>query len=127
MVVGESDSAEIYAKSFLHAVTWANAAASPQALPVPKGSLGYSYATSINSSGDIVGGLGITLDKYNAGVLTQTNGVIWKNGQVKDLNSLIPPDSTLTLGPATTITDQGLILGTISINGTKAQYILIPK
>jgi hypothetical protein len=99
----------------LHAVTWASVTASPQALPVLAGtSADWSYANSINTAGVIVGTCGTGAS------------VIWKNGQVQDLNNLIPSRGSQTLGEAKLITDQGWILGTI-YGSQSTQYILIPK
>ncbi len=97
------------------AVTWANANASPQALPLPHvpSILGITNAASINTAGVIVG-------SFSNG---QGGGdcMIWKNGQVQDLAVLI----SYSLGPATLITDKGWILGTAYYGYN--QYILIPK
>lgn len=97
-------------------VTWANANASPQALPLPSSlpEFGLSYAAGINTAGVIVGGV----SNGKGG----SDCTIWKNGQVQDLAVLI---GNYALGPAQLITDQGWILGTAYYGYN--QYILIPK
>jgi len=100
------------------AVTWANYTAPAQALPVPQGWNG-SVASSINTAGVIVGA---SMNGSNY------VGIIWKNGQVQDLNTLIPSGNSWTLGATTLITDQGWILGTANNSADQtAQYILTPK
>jgi hypothetical protein len=130
IIVGASNGGSTYANSFQHAVTWASATAAPQALPLPPGSsLGLAYATSINTAGVIVGGLGMSVGVYQ-GILTKTNGIVWQSGQPQDLNALIPSGNSWTMGEASQITDQGWILGTAydpKNPGTTAQYVLIPK
>jgi hypothetical protein len=110
-----------------HAVTWAGVNASAIALPLLSGLSGrsvYIAAASINTAGVIVGGPSENVNDY---------GVIWENGQVQDLNTLIPPGNSQTLGAATLITDQGWILGTIgggdifAFPTSATQYLLIPK
>jgi hypothetical protein len=99
-------------------VTWANYTAPAQALPVPQGWNG-SVASSINTAGVIVGA---SMNGSNY------VGIIWKNGQVQDLNTLIPSGNSWTLGATTLITDQGWILGTANNSADQtAQYILTPK
>jgi hypothetical protein len=52
---------------------------------------------------------------------------IWQNGQIQDLNTLIPANSPLTLNVAYAISDNGIIAGL----GTNAQgdmhaFVLVP-
>ena len=67
-----------------------------------------SIAFGINNKGTIVGGSGVI------SLTTQTSYVhafVWKNGQMLDLNTLIPAGSSLTLNVAYTINNAGIIAG----------------
>jgi hypothetical protein len=58
------------------------------------------------------------------------HGVIWQtDGQVQDLNTLIPSGNSYTLCSASLITDQGWILGKADNDNPSlmGQYLLIPK
>jgi probable HAF family extracellular repeat protein len=81
-----------------------------------------SDGDGINNEGQVVGG------SWNE-AQTVESGIIWQNGMMTDLNTLIPPDSPLYLVEATgTINDQGWIAGIatqISTGDTHA-FLLIP-
>jgi probable HAF family extracellular repeat protein len=64
----------------------------------------YSEALGINESGTIVG------VSYGASFAT-SRAFIWQNGKMTDLNTLIPPSSSLYLLYANDINDQGVIAG----------------
>ncbi|RJP36386.1 MAG: hypothetical protein C4547_07495 [Phycisphaerales bacterium] len=74
---------------------------------------GYSYAYGINAAGDVVG----TAD----GV-----AVMWRDGQIADLNSVLPPESGWRLDVAWAINDGGAIVGTGIHKGQKRAYLLQP-
>jgi probable HAF family extracellular repeat protein len=76
---------------------------------VPPGN--YSYANSINSSGEIVG----------------NPAFIYKDGEMKKLNDLIDPASGWNLVEATCINDNGWIVGNGIINGQLRAFLLIPN
>jgi uncharacterized membrane protein len=95
-------------------VIWANADASPQALPLPYWASGFNYAWSINATGVIVG----TIGNYNY----VGDCAVWKDGQVQDVAVLT---NNFSLGDAKLITDSGWILGNAHYG--YYQYILIPK
>jgi len=63
----------------------------------------YSFGNSINNLGQVVG--------YSCDVNFNCSAVLWQNGGIIDLNTLIPSDSTLVLNVAATIDDLGIIAG----------------
>jgi len=112
-----------------HAVTWASGTAPAQALAAQFAQINSqsSAANSINSSGVIAGSfVGYTVE----GDDPFFRAVLWKNGKITDLNTLIPAGNAATLTAATQITDSGWIFGTYttSINSVDTgQFILQPK
>jgi probable HAF family extracellular repeat protein len=77
--------------------------------------LGASSAAAINASGQVVGFDG------NFGAF------FWQNGQLSDLNELIPPDSGWEfLRYASAINDAGQIVGTGTHNGAQHAFLLTP-
>ena len=70
-----------------------------------------SAANSINSSGEIVG----------------VPAFIYKEGEVKNLNSLIEPGTGWILSTATCINDFGMIVGSGLLNGQQRAFLLIPE
>jgi len=101
-------------------VTWAGATEAAKALPLLSGSVS-GYAASINTAGVIVGSGGSNI---------WADGVIWQtDGQVQNLNTLIPSGNGYTLCSASLITNQGWILGNAANDNLSlmGQYILIPK
>jgi probable HAF family extracellular repeat protein len=83
-----------------------------------------SAAISVNSSGVIVGYSGGTDSRAWVGVPTQPNGT---NGQMTDLNSLIPAGSGWVLTSASGINDAGQIVGTRTMNGVQRGFLLTPQ
>jgi probable HAF family extracellular repeat protein len=83
------------------------------------GALGWdrSYANDINDDGQVVGALQ-TGQNYHA--------FIWANGQMQDLNSLIPTDSGWVLTEAQGINDKSQIVGFGVINGQTRAFLLSP-
>jgi probable HAF family extracellular repeat protein len=83
---------------------------------------GYLYggASGINSLGQIVGSSGLdSLNSYHA--------MIYEEGALYDLNTLIPANSNWTLTSARRINDLGQIIGQgISPNGVSHAYLLTP-
>ncbi|HEY5083728.1 MAG TPA: hypothetical protein VII48_04350, partial [Rhizomicrobium sp.] len=63
-----------------------------------------SEATGMNNQGDVVG------LSCEAG-FADCHAVIWRNGHITDLNTLIPHDSSLQLLFAGDINDEGMIAG----------------
>jgi probable HAF family extracellular repeat protein len=83
---------------------------------------GYSTAFGINDQGQIVG-LScpvIKTGKYN-------HAVLWQNGQVYDLNSLIPSGSKYEIVVGDAINNRGQILCSAILNGKSHTVILTPK
>jgi uncharacterized membrane protein len=78
-----------------HAVLWAGG----RVTDLHFGGAGDAQATSINTSGVIVGDGG-------------GHAFIYQNGTATDLNSLLPPGSGVTLSTASSINDHGVIVGT---------------
>ena len=81
---------------------------------------GQAWAAAINNHGDIVGN---ALDPD--GPSDWTEPWIWKDGQMKLLQNLIPPDSGWDLYQVHDINDAGWIVGVSYRTGTGG-YILIP-
>lgn len=86
-------------------VLWANGRATN--LGTVSGDTG-SWAFSVNAAGTVVGGSG---DIPIAGAVSFHHGFVWQNGAIRDLNTLIPPGSGLTLNVAYAINDMGEITG----------------
>jgi probable HAF family extracellular repeat protein len=79
-----------------------------------------SEAHGNNSAGQVVGGSGICHGAVHA--------FLWEDGRpMVDLNTLVPPGSTLQLHDAVSINERGEIAGTGTIgNGDQHAYLLIP-
>ena len=97
------------------AVVWTNGSAT--ALPTLSGDT-YSFASAINDSGVIVGMAGIHH------VTSSEHAVMWINGQITDLNSLLPANSGWTLQAATAINNSNQILGFGDYNDTPTTFTL---
>ncbi len=74
-------------------------------------------ALAINNSSQVVGYL-LTQGKYTA--------VLWINGKMLDLNSLIPPGSGWKLREASAINDHGQIVGDGDLFGKPCAFLLTP-
>jgi uncharacterized repeat protein (TIGR01451 family) len=110
-----------------------------------------SRAVAVNNAGQVIGNAQIADGSYHAflwlsGIMTDlgafqanainnvgqvagtANGVavLWENGVLTDLNSLIPPGSGWILTSATAINDQGQIGGQGTLNGAAAGFLLFP-
>lgn len=83
------------------------------------GALGWerSIAYDINDDGQVVGALQ-TGQNYHA--------FIWANGQMQDLNNLIPSDSGWVLSEARSINNKSQIVGFGVINGQTRAFLLSP-
>jgi len=68
------------------------------------GNDGCSEAIAVNAGGQIVG-------QSFACTFSTIRAFIWENGSIADLNTLIPPNSSLQLVFAANITDDGVIVG----------------
>ena len=80
-----------------------------------------SFATSINSKTEVVGGSEIGC------VFDQSHAVLWEQGTIFDLNNLIAPGSSLTLQVAQGINERGEIAGTgVDINNNEHAFLLVP-
>ncbi len=54
-------------------------------------------------------------------------GMLWENGNLHDLNSLIPPNSGIAVGDANFINDRGEIATTgLLPNGSQHAILLVP-
>jgi len=91
-----------------HAFLWQNGAMQD---------LGIWRAYDINDRGQVVGSV------YAAGVY---RAVFWENGQMEDLNNLIPANSGWVLSEARAINNKGQIVGFGSINGQTRAFLLTP-
>ncbi|HTY87249.1 MAG TPA: PEP-CTERM sorting domain-containing protein [Candidatus Acidoferrum sp.] len=81
--------------------------------------LGSFTPHAINNSGQIVG------EAYNNGTDTY-HAFIYENGQMLDLNNLIPAGSGLTLTDAEGINDQGQIVANGNYGGQNQAFLLSP-
>jgi probable HAF family extracellular repeat protein len=90
----------------------------PSTLPLLPEATG-SGANAINAAGDIVGWMLIGSDPGDVAVL-------WADGQVIDLNTLLPADSGWTLNDATGINDLGQIVGDGTYDGQEEAFLLTP-
>jgi probable HAF family extracellular repeat protein len=81
-----------------------------------------SFATSINSKTQIVGGT------YDCNPITLIHAILWEAGSLYDLNALIAPGASLTLQLAEDINDRGEIAGTgVDINSKQQHaFLLVP-
>lgn len=81
-------------------------------------SLGWNgFAYDINDSGQVVG------EDPSSGAY---HAVLWENGQVKDLNTLIPANSGWVLYSARSINTRGQIVGYGTHNGQTRAFLLTP-
>jgi probable HAF family extracellular repeat protein len=89
---------------------------------------GCSAADAVNSKGQVVGGSGL----YDAAFFSACtdaveHAVLWEDGKILDLNSLVSAPSELTLNEATSINDHGEISGFGSLaNGDTHAFVMIP-
>ena len=74
------------------------------------------YASGLNDAGVVVGKIQEFQQYYHA--------VAWIDGQVIDLNSLLPANSGWVLQDATGINDSGVIVGTGTYNGVNSSFEL---
>ena len=77
-----------------------------------------SYAASINSKNQVVGTSG--------DFVTTSRVFLWENGDIVDLNALIPPNSTLHVEFAQTINDRGEIGGTGVDGSNEHAFLAVP-
>jgi probable HAF family extracellular repeat protein len=75
-----------------------------------------SYVYAINNAGQIVG--------YSSLADGTVHAFLWQNGQMVDLNSLLPAGSGWELQIAQFINDAGRIVGTGTLNGVSQPFIL---
>lgn len=78
----------------------------------------FTYANAIDGSGVVVG------ESDNASGVRRA--VMWRNGQITDLNSLIPPGSGWLLQSATAIDNYGHIVGYGVYGGQQRAFMLVP-
>jgi len=124
-VVGESQSGiDIQNRP----VMWsADASHTPVNLPLVAGD-NWGSASAINNLGQIVG--------FSASVVVGPTGiytyatqhyVLWQNGTVTDLQSLIDPLSGWTITGVLSINDNGQVLGTGTHNGQSTLFVMTPN
>ena len=107
-VVGVSDTT---GDASFHAFLWQDGRMNDLE-PLPGDS--YSYATSISDKGQVVG---LSLDaNFNL------RAVFWHNGNITDLNDLVPEDTLLSLQTACSINGLGQITGIALVKGTASDY-----
>lgn len=92
---------------------------------LPTGNSSEGFA--INADGVIVGGSNIFVQNPPGESPPGTyvsHGFLCTNGQMQDLNDLIPANTGWVLGEATGINDKGEIVGNGTINGNQHAYLL---
>ncbi len=121
VVVGRSDFSPD--SIYHHATLWRNGTIADLDVVDPCQN---STATAVNSSGDVVGGLGACTD--NPDDLTYFSAFLWKKGQpMADLNDLVSPPSDLHIVFATGINDRGEIVGSAYLpTGEVRAVALVP-
>jgi probable HAF family extracellular repeat protein len=118
--------AYITGNAAFHAVIWPKGKTKPTDLGVLTG-YPSSFAAAVNSKGQITGGLTNT-----AGACPPNSSAafLWENGDMVDLNTLVPPHPGIQLtGCEAYINDRGEIvtLGIILSDGDTHAFLLIPK
>jgi uncharacterized membrane protein len=86
-------------------------------------------AKQINDSGEVVGQsfLGVTSISFDLCSSSVNGAFIWKNGSIKDLQSLLIPGSDITLDDSFNINELGEIVATGFLgNGDHRVVLLIP-
>jgi probable HAF family extracellular repeat protein len=85
-----------------------------------------SVSDAINSSGQVVGGSGVSADWPACTDLVE-HAFLWEHGRMIDLNGFVPDSSKLTLNEAVFINDRGEISGTGTLlNGDQHAFLLVP-
>ena len=79
-----------------------------------------SYASDINNLGQIVGASA-------GGLWRDQRAVIWQDGTITDLNTLLPAGSAWVLDEATRINDRGQILVQGTYNASRRSALLTPN
>lgn len=81
----------------------------------------FSFANGINDRGQVVG--------LSGGGASGTRGVIWQNGHMIDLNSLVLRGSHLYLTAANDINDRGAITGQAKLEGSTQTpaFLAVPR
>lgn len=101
-----------------HAVLWQNRQISD--LGTIDGNA--TLATDINNRGTVVG-YSFTVNNYNE---IPVHAFVWKNGIMRDLNTLLPANSGWELNTAYGINNQGQIVGSGQKNGQTRAFLLTP-
>jgi probable HAF family extracellular repeat protein len=101
----------LVAMALLGVLSGSSGASSEDYTVTDLGTLGgdYSYAYALNDTGQIVGFSYVSPSSIHA--------FLYKDGQMRDLNALIPQDSGWTLEFAWAINTAGQIVGEGAING----------
>ena len=123
---GVNSSGQIFAATRINTPNITRYWASPTATPITLPSLANSTAANATNVGE-----GINTSGVIVGASTDSTGnsraVLWKNGKITDLNTLIPANSGWTLHSALAINDSGGIVGVGSFNGADCAFYIAPK
>jgi probable HAF family extracellular repeat protein len=84
----------------------------------------YSRARDVDESGLVVGW---SRNETGAGQEQQFSAVLWEDGDVKDLNDLIPAGSGWKLTDAYSINERGQIVGSGFKDGQLRAFLLTPR
>lgn len=85
---------------------------------------GHSQANAVNTAGWVVGQSMPARAFITQGLPIPEHAALWLNGNVIDLNSLLPASSGWVLTDATAINDQGQIAGTGTHKGQAESFVL---
>ena len=117
-VVGSFTTTSSLSGAPIHAFMWGQGETSLHDLGTLNGFTDF-YATAINNSDEVVG----IATQPNVGI-TNNHAFMYENGQMTDLNSLLPANSGWILTTTTAINNNGVIVGLGTLNNVGHAYEL---
>jgi len=120
-VVGWSETGDVFGDDenpVVHAFVWYDG------LMTDLGTLGggEGMALGVNETGQVVGKASLTAEGEDP-----LYAFLWENGQMTNLNDLLPAGSGWVLREATAINDLGQIVGYGTLNGVDRAFLLVPE